>query len=242
MTPSASSTWGADVRGDSIFIHRRHKSRANADSFPVVARLLSKVLAPLAQQRRVPMTLAAAPVNVIDKVARACPRAKIFLTVLPLPITAWVRALAAHVLLRKHRPIGLGTTLCKWLLCLDASPRCRAWTCSAGSIHRAFKEIHWAWIWASAPLRTRTPGKSTLRSDSWNATLRALSAQGTCQRKHRRSVRGSVVGRSGLGCCVAQPDCSMHLLTLARVEHQQCSSEQSLQQPQTMFIRVATYG
>ena len=94
------SSWGTDVRGDSIFIYRRHKSRANADSFPVVAGLLSKLLAPLARQRRVPMTLAAAPVNVIDKVARACPRAKIFPTVLPLPITAWVRALAAHVLLR----------------------------------------------------------------------------------------------------------------------------------------------
>ena len=142
MEPLASSNWGTDVRGDSIFIHKRHKSRANADSFPVVARLLSKVLAPVAQQRRVPMTLVAAPVNVIDKVARAWPRAKIFLTVLPLPITAWARALAAHVLLRKHRPIGLGTTLCKWLLCLDASPRCRAWTCSAGSIHGAFKQIH----------------------------------------------------------------------------------------------------
>ena len=90
---------------------RRHKSRANADSFPVGARLLSKVLAPLAQQRCVPMTLVAAPVNVMDTVARACPHAKIFLTVLPLLVTAWVRALVAHVLLRKHRPIGLGTTL-----------------------------------------------------------------------------------------------------------------------------------
>ena len=77
-------------------------------------------------------------------------RAKIFLTVLPLPITAWLRALVAHVVLRKNRSIGIGTTLCKWLLSLDASPRCTAWTCSAGSIHRAFEQIHWAWSWASA--------------------------------------------------------------------------------------------
>jgi hypothetical protein len=106
------------------------------------------------------------------------------------------------VLLPKHRPIRLGTTLCKLLLCLDASPRCRTLTCSAGSIHRAFKQIRWAWIWASAPLRTRTSGKSTLRSDSWNATLRALRARDlpTQSQVQRTWIRGREI-RIGLLRC-----------------------------------------
>ena len=107
--PPAWIIWGTDVRGDRIFIHRCHKNRANADSFPVVAGLLYKVLAPLAQQRRVPMTLAALPANVVDKVASVWPRARIFLTVVPLPITAWVRALAAHVALPKYTSICMRT-------------------------------------------------------------------------------------------------------------------------------------
>ena len=57
----------------------------------------------------------------------------------------------------------------------------------------------------------------------------------------RTWIRGREI-RIGLLLLVAEPDWSMHLLTMTRVEHQQRSSEQSLQQSQTMFIRVATYG
>jgi hypothetical protein len=97
------------LRGDNIFILRRQRMWANADTLVDLVRFLAKVLEPLAQHRHVVLTLDACPVHFTEKrVARACARASIFLNFVPARMTAWLQPLDAYVFLPLNRFLRRG--------------------------------------------------------------------------------------------------------------------------------------